>query len=99
MAQQVVTKQPQAAAIKRVALTTRIEKAEEVVLTGDFTAWTTKGVRMLRGPAGEWRANLDLAPGNYQYRLLVDGLWHDHAEATQRVPNPFGTQNCILTVR
>lgn len=98
MALQVATKQPQAAPGRRIALTTRIDKAQEVVLTGDFSAWTTKGIRMLRSPNGEWRATLDLAPGEYQYRLLVDGQWRDHAEATRRVANPFGTQNCVLTV-
>jgi hypothetical protein len=31
-------------------------------------------------------------------RLSHDGAWKDHAEAAQRVANPYGTQNCILNV-
>jgi hypothetical protein len=34
----------------------------------------------------------------YQYRLVVDGEWRDHAEAPRRVSNPYGTENCVLTV-
>ncbi len=41
---------------------------------------------------------LELAPGEYQYRLIVDGEWRDHSEATRRVANSFGTQNCVLIV-
>jgi hypothetical protein len=41
---------------------------------------------------------LNLAPGEYQYRLLVDGEWKDHSEAKRRVPNAFGSENCVLTV-
>jgi hypothetical protein len=28
----------------------------------------------------------------------VDGHWQDHAEAKKRTPNPFGGENCVLTV-
>jgi hypothetical protein len=28
----------------------------------------------------------------------VDGDWVDNPDATKRVDNPFGTQNCILTI-
>ncbi|MBI3858582.1 MAG: hypothetical protein HY293_23090, partial [Planctomycetes bacterium] len=41
---------------------------------------------------------LDLPPGEYEYRLIVDGVWRDHPGAAKRVPNPFGTENCVLVV-
>ena len=47
---------------------------------------------------GQWRTVIFLEPGEYQYRLVVDGEWKDHSEATRRVPNSFGTENCVLTV-
>ena len=47
---------------------------------------------------GRWRTVISLEPGEYQYRLLVDEEWKDHAEANRRVPNLFGTENCVLTV-
>ena len=83
---------------KAVTLVTRIAAAREVILTGDFTSWATDRVRMRKLKVDEWQADLRLAPGQYQYRLLVDGQWRDHAEAAQRTANPFGSQNCILSV-
>jgi len=28
----------------------------------------------------------------------VDGQWRDHPDAPRRVSNPFGGENCVLTV-
>jgi hypothetical protein len=69
-----------------------------VVITGDFTSWAKDRVRMRNVKGDEWQADLRLVPGQYQYRLLVDGQWKDHAEAAQRITNPFGSQNCVLSV-
>ena len=83
---------------KPVRLATRIEKADGVAVTGDFTDWSPKGIRLEKTAEGEWCATFRLRPGEYQYRLLVDGEWCDHPEARKRVPNPFGSENCVLTV-
>src|SRR5947207_10613236 len=85
-------------AMKQVPLRVRAEGAKEVVITGDFTQWSKDKIRLTPASGGEWTALLELAPGEYQYRLLVDGEWRDHPEAARRVSNPFGTQNCILVV-
>ncbi len=69
-----------------------------VEVTGDFTGWVQYGLRLRRDGNGGWRIVLHLEPGEYQYRLLINGEWKDHAEATRRVLNPFGTQNCVLEV-
>lgn len=56
------------------------------------------GVFLAVGSNGEWATSLQLPPGEYQYRLRVDGQWHDHLEARKRVPNPYGSENCVLFV-
>jgi hypothetical protein len=84
--------------VKKVPLRIRAEGAKEVVLTGDFTQWAKDKVRLTPAAGGEWITLLELAPGEYQYRLIVDGEWADHPEAARRVANSFGTQNCVLTV-
>ena len=89
---------PAASALKKISLRIRAEGAKEVVVTGDFTQWAKDKVRLTPAAAGEWTTQLELAPGEYQYRLIVDGEWRDHPEATRRVANSFGTQNCVLTV-
>lgn len=69
-----------------------------VEVTGDFTGWVHHGIRLNHNGNGGWRTMLTLEPGRYQYRLRINGEWKDHAEATERVTNSFGTENCVLEV-
>ena len=92
---QAVTRAPKAL---KVPFTVRIEDAQEVILTGDFTGWSAEGIRLSKGPDDTWTAPLALAPGRYEYRLRVDGLWRDDPAAAERVPNPFGTENAVVRV-
>jgi len=98
MAKKVMTPVPPKSDLKKVALKIKAEGAKEVVLTGDFTQWAKDRIRLTPVAGGEWITVLELAPGEYQYRLLVDGEWRDHPDARKRIGNPFGTQNCVLTV-
>ncbi|MBI5367592.1 MAG: isoamylase early set domain-containing protein [Planctomycetes bacterium] len=83
---------------RAVPVTVRTEAAKEVILTGEFTNWARAGVRMAPLADGLWRAQLELTPGEYQYRLIVDGEWRDDPAAPKHVPNPFGSENCVLIV-
>jgi 1,4-alpha-glucan branching enzyme len=83
---------------RKVPMTVKAPEAKDVRVTGEFTSWAEQGIRLSHDGGGRWRTVLTLEPGEYQYRLLVDGAWKDHAEAAQLVANPFGTENCILKV-
>ncbi|MDW8309381.1 MAG: glycogen-binding domain-containing protein [Verrucomicrobiales bacterium] len=72
--------------------------ALSVQLVGDFTGWQERPISMQKGVDGVWRATVELAPGTYHYRFLVDGEWRDDPECALRVPNPFGTQNAVRQV-
>jgi len=85
-------------AARRVPFLVSAPEAKEVRITGDFIGWIRKGVCLSHNGNGQWRTVLTLAPGEYQYRLLIDGEWQDHREASRRLPNPFGTENCVLEV-
>jgi 1,4-alpha-glucan branching enzyme len=87
-----------AAARRRVSLVVPIGEADEVVVTGDFTGWSADGTRLKRRKDGAWTAALSLAPGEYQYRLVVDGAWGNNPAAERRVANAFGSENDILVV-
>jgi hypothetical protein len=39
-----------------------------------------------------------LAPGTYEYCLVVDGQWIPDPLARESVPNPFGGRNSVLNV-
>lgn len=84
--------------VRRVRFTVRLPQADEVALTGEFTRWDPEGIPLHHNGEEEWYTQLELAPGDYQYRLRVDGEWRDDPEASRKVPNPYGTQNCVLRV-
>jgi hypothetical protein len=77
----------------------KLTGARDVVITGDFVHWAPQGVPLSYDGSETWRTALDLAPGEYQYRLIVDGKWTDDPQAAKRVPNPYGSDNCVLIVR
>src|SRR5689334_2156000 len=81
-----------------VSIDVRAEDAKKVAITGDFNRWAKEGMPLSQSGKSSWRTVLELLPGEYQYRLIVDGQWRDHPEAQKRVPNPFGSENCVLTV-
>ncbi|MFI5172841.1 MAG: glycogen-binding domain-containing protein [Chitinophagales bacterium] len=48
--------------------------AKNVVLTGTFNGWNTSELRMTKTADG-WQIPFVLAPGNYEYKFIVDGKW------------------------
>lgn len=72
--------------------------AMSVQLVGDFTHWQQNPINMLKDPDGVWRISVELKPGTYHYRFLVDGEWRDDPECTLYVPNPYGGQNAVRKV-
>jgi 1,4-alpha-glucan branching enzyme len=83
---------------RKIRYSVRLPQVVEVVLTGDFLNWNPDGIRLHHVGDGEWTTPLELAPGEYQYRLRADGRWIDDPKAARRVSNPFGTENCVLIV-
>ena len=83
---------------KRVTLVAPIAGAQEVLATGDFTGWSAEGVRLKRRRDGQWSATVQLSPGSYEYRLLVDGQWWNNPACEHRSGNPYGSQNDVLIV-
>ncbi len=70
----------------------------QVSLAGDFNNWDTRAAPMEKGLDGFWRLNVPLAPGRYEYRFYVDGVWQDDPSAQQRAANALGTENCVKLV-
>ena len=73
--------------------------ARNVYLTGEFTNWSSEGIRMEKDEsAGLWRAVLHLEPGEYEYRFILDGVWIKDPDNTDSVLNEFGQENSLLVV-
>lgn len=74
------------------------EHAQAVSIAGTFNDWRPGVVPMIPLGQGRWVKELSLPPGRYEYRLVVDGQWICDPAAAEKVPNPFGGQNAVLTV-
>jgi 1,4-alpha-glucan branching enzyme len=82
----------------RVTFTYTAPGAGSVLLAGDFTGWQQAPLPMKKDKKGVWTKALSLAPGHYEYRLLVDGEWRDDPHCPHRQPNQFGGHNCVCMV-
>jgi len=81
---------------KRHQVAFEAPKARAVAVTGCFCGWDPIAHPLKRHRNGTWKATLILPPGQYEYRFVVDGQWQDDPASTERVPNAFGSENCIL---
>jgi 1,4-alpha-glucan branching enzyme len=49
--------------------------ARAVYLEGTFNGWKPQATPMRQNGHGEWQVALDLPPGRYEYKFVVDGQW------------------------
>lgn len=73
-------------------------EAKEVSLVGDFCDWQGDECPMRRAKDGSWKKRLQLHPGRYEYRFVVDGHWWTDPENPARQQNPYGQDNSVLIV-
>src|SRR5579859_3601998 len=72
--------------------------AKTVCLAGTFNEWQPEAKTMHSSGAGNWWKETALAPGTYEYCLVVDGEWMPDPQAKESVANAFGGRNSILQV-
>ena len=90
---------PEVSKTVRVRFALHEPGAKKVFLCGNFNGWALDTTPMQR-PAGNftWEANVELAPGRYEYKFVVDGLWKEDPLATENSRNPYGTLNSVIHV-
>lgn len=90
---------PSLASAVEVTFQIRAEGASQVFLAGEFNGWsdTAQPVGDDDGD-GVFTVTLDLDPGTYQYKYVVDGTWMPDPAATQGADDSFGGQNSIVEV-
>ena len=76
----------------------RAPGAFRAVLVGDFTYCEDQIINLQKQAEGFWEVAVDLEPGEYRYRFLVDGEWHEDPDFVIRVPNPFASRNAVVSV-
>jgi chromosome partitioning protein len=82
-----------------VKFVTLYPRAKNVQIAGDFNGWQPQQTIMKATQDGKWELALELAPGKYRYRMVVDGHWQQDPYNEQAELNPFGEFNSILEVK
>ncbi len=71
--------------------------AEKVFLAGNFNAWNPDELLMEKKAEG-WSLSYVLAPGNYEYKFIVDGQWM--VDPANRLSTGYGNfENSLLVVK
>jgi hypothetical protein len=74
-------------------------EAAQVSLCGEFNNWSPDATPMKRQSDGKWETAIPLLPGQYQYKFFVDGQWLNDPNASQTIPNSYGTVNSVIEVK
>ena len=84
-------------AARKVNFTMFAPEAQKVCVAGDFNNWDTNS-HPLKASKGTWKTSLQLKPGRYEYRFLIDGEWQNDPNCTDFASNPYGHENCVITL-
>jgi len=93
-----VPKKPARADKKAATFSLDAPYATQVFVAGSFNDWSPVATPLMRNDAGIWTGTVNLDPGEYEYRFVVDNKWSEDPANTTRRCNEFGTKNCILAV-
>jgi len=71
--------------------------AKKVILSGSFNRWDEKIFSMYKTEEG-WELKLQLNPGEYEYKFIVDGSWMEDPNNLSKKRNEFNGFNSIINI-
>ena len=77
----------------------RAPVAEAVFLAGTFNDWRADATPMEKNSEGEWTTSLDLEPGRYEFKFVVDGEWVCEENGLSLVQRPKESTQPIRVLR
>ncbi|OQY26429.1 MAG: hypothetical protein B6244_13570 [Candidatus Cloacimonetes bacterium 4572_55] len=81
-----------------VQLIYRNSEAETVFVTGNFNGWNSSSRPMFSGESDSLSILLNLSPGRYLYKFIVDTVWIPDPLNPNREPDGYGGFNSVLYV-
>ncbi len=72
--------------------------AEKVYIAGTFNNWNASQYLLIKDEEGIWTITLDLNPGQYQYKFIVDGVWIADPENDATIDDGYGGTNSLLEI-
>ena len=95
-----VAKASEKPAAKAVTFTVHADKGKAVYVAGEFNKWDPTAKKMAyKARAGVYSATVKLAPGRYEYKFVMDGIWCADPENVNSVKNDQGTFNSFIVVK
>ena len=83
-----------------VSFTVHADKNKAVYVAGEFNGWDPTAKKMAyKARKGVYVATLNLKPGTYQYKFVIDGVWCADPQNAEAVANDQGTFNSVITVK
>jgi len=84
-----------------IVFVTLYPRAGSVQVAGDFNNWQPMATPMEKvgDSSGVWQTKMNLPPGRYRYRLVVDGQWQQDPYNHHTELNQFGEFNSIVEVK
>ena len=84
---------------RRVTFCVMAERGASVYLSGTFNGWSRDGKALKdKDGTGKYTGCLLLAPGRYEYKFVINGIWEIDKSNLEYVPNGMGTLNSVLVV-
>jgi 5'-AMP-activated protein kinase regulatory beta subunit len=83
---------------RRITFMLEAAGASNVCLVGDFNDWNTHKHPMTKNAQGQWTKQVLLAPGEFEYKFLVDGRWLTDPDNRRTRLNDYGTFNSVIAV-
>lgn len=71
---------------------------KEIKIAGEFNDWIPDRDVETLDEDGILKKVLHVEPGEYQYRIVIDGKWQDDPFNPNRVKNKFGGNNSLLNI-
>lgn len=78
-----------------VRFSVRMPGARKVEIAGSFTDWKPEPCE---ASGSVWRSAFTLAPGDHEYRFVVDGRWVADPGNPRKAADPFGGHNSVVEI-
>lgn len=73
------------------------EPGSQIFIAGSFNDWNPQEHK-LKDKQGVYKTSLPLAPGQHEYKFVVNGIWTVDPNNQAWVPNNMGSLNSVITV-
>lgn len=74
------------------------KNAEKVIVAGSFNKWN-ENLFIMKKVNDAWELTLQIKPGEYEYRFIVDGHWMEDPNNPHKKRNEFNEFNSVLDIK